>query len=383
MCRWTAVPDPLDDQARQRPLAPKTRRLRREQIHSAVSAAVAAGIDPTQLTSLASLVDPEVFKATLGRRWKQDGRKLTAYAHGIAGTLVAIAAEWVKIGGEALADLKTMRRKLGSLPTGLTPKNQALLRIFDDPRLLERLIALPDKLWRGARRDLAKSRRPFIDLQNALAIDLLIHVHCGWNLAALKFDVHLHWPQGRGRAANIVFAGNETKTQVQIEFEIPAALADRFHIYRNEIAPTVIGKRPDAVFVKWTGQPRGQAAITDAIEKTILKNLGVRLTPHQFRHLAAKIILDDQSQGLRTGKANLGSQEHQDHHELLCRHRYAPCRACACRTRHATQRERSELPGPCATAVARGVAPCRDRSPDCICRLASGPWPTSASGNRR
>jgi len=176
MCRWTAVPDPLDDQARQRPLAPKTRRLRREQIHSAVSAAVAAGIDPTQLTSLASLVDPEVFKATLGRRWKQDGRKLTAYAHGIAGTLVAIAAEWVKIGGEALADLKTMRRKLGSLPTGLTPKNQALLRKFDDPRLLERLIALPDKLWRGARRDLAKSRRPFIDLQNALAIDLLIHV---------------------------------------------------------------------------------------------------------------------------------------------------------------------------------------------------------------
>ena len=176
MCRWTAVPDPLDDRARQRPLAPKTRRLRREQIHSAVSAAVAAGIDPTQLTSLASLVDPEVFKATLGRRWKQDGRKLTAYAHGIAGTLVAIAAEWVKIGGEALAELKTMRRKLGSLPTGLTPKNQALLRKFDDPRLLERLIALPDKLWRGARRDLAKSRRPFIDLQNALAIDLLIHV---------------------------------------------------------------------------------------------------------------------------------------------------------------------------------------------------------------
>jgi integrase len=158
---------------------------------------------------------------------------------------------------------------------------------------LERLIALPDKLWRRARRDLAKSRRPFIDLQSALAIDLLIHVPLRMeNLAALKFDVHLHWPQGRGTAAHIVFAGNETKTQVQIEFEIPAALADRFHIYRNEIAPAVIGKRPDAVFVKYTGKPRGQAAITDAIEKTILRNLGVRLTPHQFRHLAAKIILD-------------------------------------------------------------------------------------------
>lgn len=290
---WTAVPDPLDEKARRRPLAPKTRHLRREYIHSAVSAAVAGGIDPAQLTSLAALVAPDTFKAALGHRWKQAGRKLTAYTHGVAGTLIAIAQEWVKVPAETLANLKELRRKLGSLPPGLTPKNQAMLRQFGDPRLLERLIALPDKLWRGARRDLAKSRRAFIDLQNALAIDLLIHVPLRMeNLAALKFDVHLHWPQGRGRAANIVFAGDETKTQVQIEFEIPAALADRFHMYRNEIAPGVIGKPPDAVFVKWTGRPRGQAAITDAIEKAILKHLGVRLTPHQFRHLVAKIILD-------------------------------------------------------------------------------------------
>jgi hypothetical protein len=75
---WTAVPDPLDEQARRRPLAPKTRRLRREYIHSAVSAAIAGGIDPAQLTSLATLVTPETFKTALGHRWKEDGRKLNA-----------------------------------------------------------------------------------------------------------------------------------------------------------------------------------------------------------------------------------------------------------------------------------------------------------------
>jgi integrase len=290
---WTAVPDPLDDKARRRPLAGKTRHLRREYIHSAASAAIAAGIDAAQLTSLARLVDPDVFKAALGQRWKQDGRKLTAYTHGVAGTLVAIAQEWANVPAEALANLKGMRRKLGNLPAGLTQKNQATLRKFDDPRLLERLIALPDKLWRKARRELSKSRRPFIGVQSALAIDLLVHVPLRMeNLAALKFGVHLHWPQGRGRAANIVFTGDETKNQVQLEFEIPAALADRFHTYRSEIVPDVTGKRPDAVFVTWKGKPRGQAAITDAIEKSILRNLGLRFTPHQFRHLAAKIILD-------------------------------------------------------------------------------------------
>ncbi len=52
------------------------------------------------------------------------------------------------------------------------------------------------------------------------------------------------------------------------------------------------GKRPDAVFVTWAGQPRTQAAITVSIEKAVRKTLGVDLTPHQFRHLVAKIILD-------------------------------------------------------------------------------------------
>ena len=32
--------------------------------------------------------------------------------------------------------------------------------------------------------------------------------------------------------------------------------------------------------------------MTDRIEKAVRKHLGVKLTPHQFRHLAAKIILD-------------------------------------------------------------------------------------------
>jgi hypothetical protein len=93
---WAAVPDPLDEGARARALAPKTRHLRRDHVHSADTAAVAAGIDPAGLTSLANLVDPETFKALLRRRWRDDGEKLSAYTHGVAGTLIAIAAEWVK-----------------------------------------------------------------------------------------------------------------------------------------------------------------------------------------------------------------------------------------------------------------------------------------------
>jgi integrase len=290
---WCAMPDPLDEQARARALAPRTRQLRRDQIHSAVTAACAARIEVDRLTSLASLVEPETFRGLLRQLWAQHGRTLSAYTHGVAGTLIAIATEWAKAPADAVATLKQLRRKLGTLPSGMTEKNKALLRKFDDVRLCEMLVELPDRLWRQARRDLAKSRRPFIDLQSALAIDLLIHVPLRMeNLSALNFNEHLHWPQGRGKPALVVFRVDETKNDIQLEYEIDKGLADRFLVYRNEIAPAVTGTRPDAVFVTWAGRARTQAAITVAIEKTVLRSLGVKLTPHQFRHLVAKIILD-------------------------------------------------------------------------------------------
>ena len=101
-----------------------------------------------------------------------------------------------------IATLKALRSKLGTLPSGLTEKNKALLRKFEDPRLLAGLVQLPDRLWRAARRGLATSPRAFIDLQTALAIDLLIHVPLRMqNLSSLTFDEHLHWPQGRRKPA--------------------------------------------------------------------------------------------------------------------------------------------------------------------------------------
>ena len=81
---WAAVPDPLADGARARALAPLSLRLQQTHIHSAVTAAAAAGIPRRSVTSLASLVEPETFRTLLRHRWRQDGSKLSAYTHGVA-----------------------------------------------------------------------------------------------------------------------------------------------------------------------------------------------------------------------------------------------------------------------------------------------------------
>jgi integrase len=290
---WASVPDPLAEDARPKKLASLSLRLMRGHIHSAASAAVAAGIPLTRIDSLASLVEPNTVRALLGNLWRKDGRKLSAYTFGVANTLITVASEWVKAPADVVATLKALRKKLGALPTGLTEKNKGLLRKLHEPRLLQGLLDLPDKLWRAAQRDLKTSRRAFVDMQTALAIDILLYVPMRLqNLAALKFETHLHWPQGRRKPALLTVRGAETKNDVPLEFEIPTMLAERLQVYRNEIAPAVTGKRPDELFVTFAGRPRCQAAIKVAIEKAILRHLGLEMTRHQFRHLAAKIILD-------------------------------------------------------------------------------------------
>jgi integrase len=290
---WCSVPDPLDDKARARALAPETVRLRRDHIHLAASAACAAGVDPERLTSLAELVEPETFRLALRHLWQKNGKKLSAYTRDVAVVLITIASEWVRAPADQLSTLKKLRGKLGSLRSGMTEKNKALLRKFDDPRLVNSLLGLPDKLWRTARRNLSVSKRWFVDLQTALAIDILLHTAPRMeNLAALKFDEHLHWPQGPRKPALLIIPTEETKNENALEFELPTVLADRLHAFRNEIAPAVIGRRPDVLFVSRKGKPRALRTIGPAIEKSVLRHIGVKLSCHQFRHIVAKLNLD-------------------------------------------------------------------------------------------
>jgi integrase len=291
--RWCAVPDPLDEDARPRALAPETLRLRRDHIHLAASAACSAGIDPSHLTSLSRLVEPEIFRGILRQQWKKRGQKTSPYIVSLASVLLKMASEWVKVPPEQLAMLKEMRGKLGRVRSGLTEKNKSLLRRFDDPRLLAKLVQLPDVLWRKARRNLAVSTRWFVDLQTALAIDILLHtpLRIG-NLSALKFDEHLHWPRGRGKPALLEIRDEETKNEEPLEFELPPVLSDRLHVFRNKIAVAVIGRRPTCLFVAKNGKPRGLRTLGVGIERTAIRRLGVKITPHQFRHLGAEIALD-------------------------------------------------------------------------------------------
>jgi integrase len=304
---WCRVPDPLADDARGKKLEPTTVKLRRDYIHLAASAVCASGKTvPAELTSISVLVDPEIYRAILRHQLKKWG-KITPYLQDLAQGLIVIASEWVKVPADQLAALKKIRGKLGNRQFGLTEKNRTVLRRLDDPRLQSDLVQLPETLWRIATRDLSKTRQAFVDLQNALAIDILLHAPLRIeNLANLRYDQHVHWPQGRSKRALIVIGADETKNDAQLELELPLVLSNRLWSMRNEIAPSITGLRPETVFVTVTGKPKSVPAIRVGIERTVLRRLGVHITPHQFRHVAAKLHLDADPGAYESARQLLG-----------------------------------------------------------------------------
>ena len=112
------------------------------------------------------------------------------------------------------------------------------------------------------------------------------------NLSELEFDKHLFVRAEPGATSTLELDSEEVKNDTDLGFDIPAHLAKMLHEYRDRIAPKHIGHRPRRVFVNLDGTPKSQATVSYLISSYARRRAGIVITPHQFRHLAAKNMLD-------------------------------------------------------------------------------------------
>jgi integrase len=304
---WCGGADPFDKNARLRSLAGKTIELRRNQIHSAVTALVESGVAPGSITGLASLVEPEAFKRIMRRRLEIAGNDPNAFNHGLAGTLVQVAREWVKPESATIAELKRLFGRIPAPRQGLTTKNKVFLRQFDDPDTAPRLYRLAQKLFHEARRDSRQGFAALAKAQAALAIEILCYMPIrAKNLATLEFDQHIFLADHVRGISSLELSPAEVKNDEPIAFDVPSSLAEMLRAYREQVAPKIVGHRPRRLFVNVDGSPKSQDAISDLIIRYARRRAGIVITPHQFRHLNAKLILDDMPGAFETVRQLLG-----------------------------------------------------------------------------
>jgi integrase len=292
---WSGGSDPFAPDARSRALAPRTLRLRRDQIRAAVTALVESGTNPAGILSLAALVTPGSVKNILRRRLEIVSGEDKLFNHDLGRVLVQIAHEWVKVEPSVLAELKRLAGKLPGRVLGLTAKNKQLLRQFDDPKALRRLVDLPEKLWAEVKRDGNPSFRTLAKAQTALGIAILTYMPLRLqNLSDLAFDIHLFIRTGAGVISTLELSKDEVKNNIELAFDIPPRVAKMLLEYRDRVASNIIGHRPERLFVNVDGTPKSPATVAWLISSYAKRRAGIVLSPHQFRHLSAKVLLDAQ-----------------------------------------------------------------------------------------
>lgn len=306
---WCADTDPFAADARARSLSPGTIKLRRAQIHAAVTALLDSGFEPATVTALADLVSVKNFERIARQRLKMAEGRENTFNRAMAAALVQIAHEWVKVDDATLIELKRLAGKLPMPRLDLTQKNKRFLRQFDDPLVLQRLRALPAKLWYTARRDDSPNFRTLTLVQAALALEILTYLPIRMqNLISLSFGVHLFLQDGPGAISTLEIPAHEVKNKRAIEFDIPPHIVRMLIEYRDQLAPKIIGRKPDHLFVNPDGTRKHSQTLSHLIVRIVRKYAGLELSPHQFRHLAAKIILDDSPGAFELVKQLLGHE---------------------------------------------------------------------------
>ena len=183
--------------------------------------------------------------------------------------------------------------KLPAVPFDLTEKNKQMLQQFDD-RAIAGLFTLPETLMTEARRRLESATRNFLKpAQTALAIAILLAAPMRQNLIGLNWRRHFRELKGKRGVISLLIPASETKTRrSDLAFR-----ARCLHVGPDPlVSPGDIagsGGDPDGdMFVLAGGKRRGQSSLCDGITAAIETEIGIHVTAHQFRHLAAKLYLD-------------------------------------------------------------------------------------------
>jgi integrase len=291
---WLAGKDLLNDHQPPKICKSRTVHLRQRHIHLLTSGAIRQGLHAGELISLETLVTRSIMESAIRGYQEKVGQQSTRYLHDLVRTLFAIAKHWVRTDEETLEWLRTIMRRMPQRSPGLTSKNREMLRQFDSEANMQRLLAVPNLLIEQSE-TIANPARAAVRFQLGVIIEILLMapMRIG-NLASLRIDQHLQRPEGPGGPAVLVLLESETKNSQPVEYPLPHHVVALLDQYLSEHRPLLTSRLDDPWL--WPGQSghKQESRIAQQVKEAIFRETGLHLTVHQFRHLAARLILDEQ-----------------------------------------------------------------------------------------
>jgi integrase len=291
---WISGQDIMADNPPPKACKPRTIQQREKTIYLIASALVHEDWPIEKITSLANIISPDAMKTALGHYLKKTNQKPSTFMHAMAKAIISIARHYVRVDADHVEALKDIKRRLGSEPVGLTEKNKATLRQFEHDDNVLNLLDLPERLMDSrALKKLSPYRRA-VRVQLALVISILQHAPLRMNnLTLIRLDTHIIRPGGYDGPVHIVIPEDEAKGAQTIEYPLQGYTRELLDEYLSKYRPLIYSDDCPWLFPTKGGKCKAQQTLAQQIKETVFKYTGIKITPHQFRHLAAKLSLDD------------------------------------------------------------------------------------------
>ena len=261
-----------------------------------ISALHYQGVDLSGITSLEAIVTKEMFQLAMRWFWDRNGEQTSKHIGEIAWSIRCYAIKHLTADEETLAFYAGAMKRLRVSHDGLSDKNQHAMAQFDDPKVIEALVGLPIKLWAKAERSYKtasthrRSKELQLCVQAAIAIEILIFAPMRIsNLQNLRLDQHISW---QNKQAVIHIPRGQVKNDINLVFELPLTLSQRIQTYIRDWRTLYTEGANPYLFPGRKMNPKDGTRLRRQISNALWDEAGIKLTPHQFRHAAAKILLD-------------------------------------------------------------------------------------------
>ena len=283
--------DPFAEDSPSRALRPATLLHYRRLLLRFAARMVESGVDARGLDGLMALVEPERVKTTLRLMLEHNAQKTSETISSTSKLLVSVARsiqapdKWQQL-------LEKMARQVAnSRQVAMTPKNRARLRALQNEKNLVKLLTLPDALIARKRGGNAP-HHDAIAREDAVAIAILTYCPLRIkNLSQINLEQNLQ-RLGDG-SAYLVFEDEETKNRRPVEYELPRDVVAMIDEHLKTRVPHLCPAGTAWLFPRRDGHTAiGSSELGSRIFKRILKETGLEVNAHLFRHLSVMIYLD-------------------------------------------------------------------------------------------
>lgn len=281
-----------------RPMAERSRKAIEGNLKRYLGALRGAGIEVAELQSLRDLIALDRVERGLRWLWERNGRQLNTMIGDIAWTLRCVAVKHLGVDDDTEARFKEIVDRTRIIRTGLSEKNRTLLEKFDDRRLALAFVGTPMALWKECNAESATGRHHKAALlaQDAVLVEILLFAPMRVsNLAALDQERHFSWIDGKeGTQLQITVPAEEVKNRERLTYLLPVETTLRIRTYLADWRPVLAEAANTALVPGEGGGHKGTCTVRKQVKAATMRHVGIAITPHQFRHIGAKLLLDAQ-----------------------------------------------------------------------------------------